>query len=265
MANEPSLEQLSTYVDGELSGPERAEVEAHLKSCSSCRARLDGIQQAANAIRALPMETPPRTFTVPAQRRQAWRWAPVGWATTAVAAVLVVAFGISQFHGSGSGGTTATSLALNRGVAQAPAAGSSPAPAALDSRTPGNPYQNLKTVPQPNGIRKLTVEADGFSYSVHGSMRLMVILEGGPSQSIVAKDQGLTVMLLHDGAGVELGSLVGVSSYNGTPVFARTYDLGSLPVGRAPAGDYQLVATWLVPDGSGQVLQAGIPVHLTPN
>lgn len=268
MATEPTLEELSAYVDGELDGPEHAELESHLKTCSSCRSRLEGLRQAVSAIRALPMETPPRNFTVPAQRRQSWHWAPIGWATSAAAAILVVAFGITQLHGFGGAGTTATSLGVNRGAAEAPAGGSSPAAAALDQRASasnGNAFPNYKAVAGPNTSRKLTLEVDAFSYSSHGTMRISISLQGAPSESIVASEQGLSVILLRSGAGVELGTPVGISSYNGTPFFARTYDLASLPLGQSRAGKYELVATWQIPDGSGQVLQASIPITLTGN
>ena len=37
-------EQLSAYIDGELSPPERAQVEAHLAVCSMCRAEYEGLK-----------------------------------------------------------------------------------------------------------------------------------------------------------------------------------------------------------------------------
>ena len=268
MATEPTLEQLSAYVDSELDAPSRAELESHLKTCVTCQERLEGLRQAVTAIRALPMETPSRAFTVPAQRRQAWKWAPVGWIGGTATALLAIALGISQLHGIGGAGTSSSSLALNRGAAEAPANASGSSAAQLDQQ--GQPltsraYANHKGVADPTAKRKLTLEADAFSYPSHGAMQITIILQGAPSQSIVAQDQGLTVVLLRGGAGVELASPVGVSSYDGTPFFGRTYDLGALSLGQARAGDYQLVATWVLHDGSGQVLQASIPIRLTGN
>ena len=266
MATDPTLEELSAYVDGELDAPARAELEGHLKTCSSCRARLDGLRQTVSAIRAMPMETPPRAFTVPPQRRQGWRWAPVGWIGGTAAALLVIALGITQLHGIGGAGTASSSVALNRGAAEAPANTSRTAAGQADqfgSALNSSSYLNHKEVVGSGANRKLILEADAFSYPINGAMKVTIILQGAPSQSIIARDQGLTLMLLRAGAGVELPDPVGVSSWNGTPVFARTYDLTGLA--QASVGDYQLVATWLIPDASGQVLQASVPLHLTGN
>src|SRR6202022_1573670 len=78
-----------------------------------CRTRVDGLQQTAHAVRALPMETPPRRFTVPEQRRQSWRGAPAGWLGGAAAALLVIVFRIQQLHGLSGSGNTAGSTAFN--------------------------------------------------------------------------------------------------------------------------------------------------------
>ena len=77
--SEPKLEELSAYLDHELEGGAQARVAEHITGCRDCQARLDGLRQTVHAVRALPMETPPRSFTIPAQRRQSYRWAPVGW------------------------------------------------------------------------------------------------------------------------------------------------------------------------------------------
>jgi len=82
---EPSLEELSAFIDSELDEAAQARVAEHVAGCRDCQARLDGLRQTAHAIRGLPMESPPRPFTIPAQRRQSWRWAPAGWIGSAVA------------------------------------------------------------------------------------------------------------------------------------------------------------------------------------
>src|SRR5205823_14468112 len=71
------------------------------------RPRLDHLRHTAQAVRGLPMETPPRAFTVPPERRRSWSWAPVGWLGGAAAALLVIAFGIQQLHVPGGTGSTA--------------------------------------------------------------------------------------------------------------------------------------------------------------
>ena len=62
--NEPALEELSAYLDHELDSEAHARVAAHIAGCQDCQARLDGLRQTTYAVRALPMETPPRAFTI---------------------------------------------------------------------------------------------------------------------------------------------------------------------------------------------------------
>src|SRR5437879_11759638 len=76
---EPTLEELSAYLDHELDSAAEARVADHVAACDQCRARLEGLRETAHAIRALPMETPPRRFTIPEQRRPGWRWGRAGW------------------------------------------------------------------------------------------------------------------------------------------------------------------------------------------
>ena len=266
MATEPTQEELSAYVDGELEGSARAGLESHLETCSSCQARLDGIRQTVMAIRALPMETPPRAFTVPPQRRQSWRLAPAGWiGGLSAAALLLVALGITQYHG-GSGSSNSASTANSRvsgGLAHG-GAGAAPALATLDKEAyaPSFPYRAV--APAGGSSRpQLSLAANGVSFPTGGLMSINVTLAGSPSASLGASDQGLTLVLLRDGSGALLAQPVGVSRGAGTTVFSRDYDLAGLDLAQPRAGSYQLIATWVIPGGSGRVLQTSIPITLT--
>ena len=84
---------------------------------------------------------------------------------------------------------------------------------------------------------------------------------GSPSPSLNSGDQGLTLTLVRNGQGVALNP-VGVESFNGTPIFGGWYDLASFPLTSPRAGDYRLEATWLIPDGSGRVLQTSVAVRI---
>ena len=108
----------------------------------------------------------------------------------------------------------------------------------------------------------MILDTDAASYPASGRMRVGVQLLGSPSSSTNAGDQGLTLTLVRDGAGVGLDP-VGVRSDNGTPLFGGSYDLRSLPLSGARAGDYRLEATWLIPDGSGRVLQASVAIRIS--
>ena len=77
---EPQLEELSAYLDHELTGAARQELEAHLGECETCRRRLEALRHTVSMIQELPPEAPPRPFTIPAQRKQPRRTGPVlGW------------------------------------------------------------------------------------------------------------------------------------------------------------------------------------------
>ena len=264
---EPTLEELSALIDNELDAAARARVAEHVVGCQECQARLDGLRQTAHAIRGLPMETPPRTFTIPAQRRQSWRWAPVGWLGGAAAALLVIVFGIQQLHflaGVPSSGTSMNySSSPNKTTEQgAPA----PASSALDRYgfAAGSAFLNRSVVVDPgNGSRGLSLASDAASYSSQGAIKVTVGLQGSPSSSLKAADQKITLVLMRGGSGVALPDAVGVENSHGTLVFAATYRLAGLPLTEPRAGDYRLVATWIVPDGSGRVLQASVPIGLT--
>ena len=274
--NEPALEELSAYLDHELDSEAHARVAAHIAGCQDCQARLDGLRQATYAVRALPMETPPRAFTIPAQReRSSRRWAPAAWLGGAAAAGLVIVIGVTQLGHlpsmapSGAGTSmnysdgSRTQKSAEHGAAAPVAA---PAASALDRQfdaQSSSASANRSTVGDPsNGSRRVVLTTDHASYAKNGPMRVTIQLQGSPSTSTDSADQGLSLTLVRDGAGVALKP-VGVTGSNSTPVFGGTYDLGSLPLAEPRTGDYRLEATWVIPDGSGRVLQASVPIRIT--
>ena len=268
---EPTLEELSAFVDDELDAVEQARVAEHVAGCVDCQARVDGLRQTAHAVRALPMETPPRRFTVPAQPRQSFRWAPIGWLGGAAAALLVVVVGVNQLHPF-TPQNTASTAGIGGGLAQgaasqyrAAAPVAPPGTSASDQQFSGQATAlaaNSSTVIEPANGHRMTLRTDRASYSSAGQMRVTIELQGSPAASTSSADQGLTLTLVRNGTGVALKP-VGVISSNGSPVFGGTYDLSSLPLPTPRAGDYRLEATWVIPDGSGRVLQASLPVQLT--
>src|SRR4029077_11727935 len=124
----PTLEELSAYLDHELDDDGRARVAQHVAGCADCQARLDCLRGAAFAIRALPMETPPRTFTIPAKRRESFRWAPVaGWIGGVPAATLRILVGATHLplhptNTASSTGTISGGLAYGSGTQKGAAA-----------------------------------------------------------------------------------------------------------------------------------------------
>lgn len=57
--------QLSALLDNELSEQERADLEAHLQTCTDCRAELESLRRASALLRALPQPILPRNFMLP--------------------------------------------------------------------------------------------------------------------------------------------------------------------------------------------------------
>ena len=269
---EPTLEELSALIDNELDAGAQARVAEHVAGCQECQARLDRLRQTAHAIRGLPMETPPRSFTIPAQRRQAWRWAPVGWIGSAAVALLLIAVGIQNLHlpagPTATGSTSTVSGGLAYGTAQgqkgavAPLAAPAPSTQQFDSQSRGAATNGATVVDPTNSSRRLVLDTDSTSYPATGRMRVTAQLIGSPSTSLNSANQGLTLMLVRNGLGVALNP-VGVESWNGTPIFGGWYDLAGFPLSAPRAGDYRLEATWVIPDGSGRVLQTSVPIRLT--
>ena len=254
---EPTVEELSAYLDHELDVATQARVADHVAGCDDCRGRLDGLRQAAYAIRALPMETPARTFTIPAQRRQPFRWAPVGWLGGVAAAVLVVAVGVAQLHGPA--GTTATSSGglAEHGTA-APAAGLAQQGQADQYSGASRSYGNSRTVVDPrDASRTLTVATDARSYPAKGVITVDVRFTG------LAPDRTAVVALFLERTGYAVllptGSVpLDIHGFHGS------YQLANLALSDPVPGSYTLIAIEQLPGSNGQALVARVPVTITP-
>ncbi len=267
MATEPAPEQLSAYVDGELEAPARAELEAHLETCSSCRVRLEGLRQTVSAIRTIPMETPPRAFTVPAQRRQSLRWAPVGWIGGTAAALLAIALGISQLHGLGGAGNTASSTSSAGQAAARVAVAPLSRPQLGAAQQDKNAYlatvlsaQQVTVSDPSNAGRSLTLSTDARTYSRNGAMTLRVSTHG------LSPDEGRTVMIFLSrdlGAGgyaIRLAPPSGETTY---PIaFDASYAIPDMHLQPPQGGTYSLQVTVELSGGSSLI--AHLPVAITP-
>ncbi len=58
----PTTEQLSAYIDRQLSPEEQAFCDAHLSTCQRCQESLAGLRSTVALLQALPRMTPARTF-----------------------------------------------------------------------------------------------------------------------------------------------------------------------------------------------------------
>jgi len=77
---------LSAYLDGELAGPQRAAVEAHLANCGACRRVLADLREVAGWVGGLPRAQAPAALVEElrglALRRQTERVVGTGRACT---------------------------------------------------------------------------------------------------------------------------------------------------------------------------------------
>src|SRR5947208_2927321 len=62
---ERQREQLSAYIDGELSAGERADLERHIPGCAECQVALGDLRQVHDLLAALPTPRAPRSFALP--------------------------------------------------------------------------------------------------------------------------------------------------------------------------------------------------------
>jgi Putative zinc-finger len=255
---EPTLDELSAYLDHELDDDAKARVAEHVAGCADCQARLDGLRQTTYAIRALPMETPPRTFTVPAKRRESSRWVPVAsWIGGVAAAMLIIVFGVTHVHFPGP--STAAS-----GVATQYNAGSAARPApplgqgTNDALSAPKSLANATTVSDPrNSSRTLTLSTDGSTYSPTGLMAVQVRIAGFAPQEISQP----RLLLERNGYAVELA----MPTHPVASSFQVTYDLSRLPLASPAAGSYTLILIESLPasgSGSGSTLVARLPITI---
>ena len=60
------MEQLSAYLDKQLTPAEQASVDAHLHACEQCRLALADLRTTVALVRAMPQPALPRSFALPA-------------------------------------------------------------------------------------------------------------------------------------------------------------------------------------------------------
>jgi hypothetical protein len=261
--NEPALEELSAYLDHELDKAAQARVAEHVAGCQDCQVRLDGLRQTTYAVRALPMETPPRAFTIPAPReRTSRRWAPAAWLGGAAAALLVVVFGVNQLHFQGPAG--AGTSTVGGGLAQGSYREVPPTAQAqaLDKQAYAARAAVNRTVivDARNPSRTLTVGADASSYPTTGLINVYVTTTG------LSFNEASSVRLLLIRQTGQGGYSVRLGPPSKAPTFPYDYDAAySIPQMQLPqpvAGNYTLQVTIDTSDGS--TLVASLPLTITP-
>ena len=261
---EPTVEELSAYLDHELDAAAQARVADHVAGCAECRTRLDGLRQTAYAIRALPMETPRRTFTIPAQRRQSFRWAPVGWLGGTAAGLLVVVFGVTQLHFHGPAGSPASPSTVSGGFSQGAPYGpvaplNQPAQDGVSAQRAS--ATNSKSVVDPqNSSRSVTVSTDATSYPASGVITLHVTVKGLSA----SEASSVRLFLTRDTSGGGYSVRLLPPSKESTFPFDydAAYSISQMQLPAPAAGNYTLQVAIDTSDRYGLV--AWLPLTITP-
>jgi Putative zinc-finger len=263
LIDEPTLDDLSAYLDHELEPSTQARIADHIAGCADCRARLDGLRQTAYAIRGLPMESPPRSVTLPAPTtRRAPSWAPVGWIASGAAATLLVVFGLSQLHlpaggslttaGSQAGSGSSTSVnevaPLSQSYQYAP--GAAAARSANDQASVNDPRDSS---------RSLTVATSASAYPASGILSIRVATGGLTSQEASSARILLVKNAGKGGYAVKLGPPTSASGYPFT--YDASYSIPEMQLPSPAAGSYTLQVT--VQLSGGSVLIASLPLTIT--
>jgi hypothetical protein len=264
MRPEPQLEELSAYLDHELPGAQRQELESHLAGCETCRRRLESLRQTVHAVGALPSEVPPRAFTIPPQRAQRSRLTPAGWAAGLTAAAvlgLVVLVALTSPHGGG-GTAGGTALQFQRAAPQASKAAGNP-----DELSAAPAYKALQNETSVANTAKeaMRIGTDSTSYRPGGTMTVRVVLEGSPVQPPSSSDAGVQLLLVSASAGSNgpgriLPAMDLDQRSSAGTLYQRAYPVSALGLG---SGDYRLIAIWTPPNRSDDVLVAEVRIFLT--
>jgi hypothetical protein len=267
---EPELEELSAYLDQELTGVARQELEAHLQTCETCRRRLAALRQTVSAVQALPTEAPPRMFTIPPQRRQRTGAAGWAWAGGALAAacllVVVTTIGLANLPHGGAP-TAAGPAAQFRGGAADSAAN----PKTMTVTDPQDPSRQLTLSTGSSAFAadraSTTSSQAGTAVPPNAPLQIGLVLQGVPGDGVPnnLSDAHVRLALLRDGYEVPLANPETFSAAReGSAVrITATFRVGSPPLPSPAAGNYVLRVTWQVPDGSGVSLVAQVPVTVT--
>lgn len=137
-------DDLSAYLDGQISPEERERIEKHLATCPSCREELEQMRRLVLLLRSTPQVAPPRSFTLTPQRAQPrgllqmlTRMAP--FVSVASAAALVLLLTLDLFAARPARQQPALSLPPAQAftVTTAPITGAAPQLAAVATEAPG--------------------------------------------------------------------------------------------------------------------------------
>ncbi len=181
----PDAEQLSLHALGSLDSNELAAVERHLAVCPGCRRELEGLTDtlASLALRS-PLQAPPEGLksrvmaSIDSMQQQpappmrlTRRWTT--WGVAAVAAVLVLAFGLYSYSGDVS-----TYRAVQKAVADAKRQGARVVALEGTKEAP-RAQAELYVVDMKGGARRVIVTAEGLTKPTDSQVYCLWLIQNG--------------------------------------------------------------------------------------
>jgi hypothetical protein len=213
------------------------------------------------------METPSRAFTIPAKRRESFRWAPVGWIGGVAAAMFIIVFGVT--HVPFNPASTSTAAPANKtsgGLAYGPPAlsqGGAGAPATRSGSSADNskafaPSGSVTVTDPRNNARRLSLMIYAPAYATDGWIVVDGTMSGDPSSNVGQ----IHIVLRRGSYGVELPMPQQTFTNADSIGFEGTYSVAAMRLPNPQPGTYTLSATWMATDGSAVTLFAELPVTI---
>jgi len=241
---------LSAYIDGQLTAAERARVERHLAACADCRRDVETLRQTVALLRRVPLKPVPRSFALPASARAAQarhrRWnaafGAMRTATVTIATLLVMVFagdaaltsGLVSLPGARTASDASALLYQERGQTQSEEAAPMMAEAAPKASPEAAPQAESEAAPEPAvepyGATEATAAPDAPSPG-ETARALQPPRETwpGPQAQPGAPAGG-------EGGGPDMGGVGGAGGMGGTvPVMPRTNGVGGAEEGSTTA------------------------------
>ncbi len=245
-------ELLAGYVDGTLEDPERAVVDAHLRTCETCREELELARASVAALASLEEVPVPFGVTGPVlaeagkrfERRRAAAWGRIQWAAgAAAAAALVLVFALNLNLGASRNDEGAGTVAAEAG-ATGSTEGAAPEAAAVFAGLERQPDVNYDDA----GVRSLAKDA--------ASLRSGTATDQVSGEVQLAPPGGALECLRTAEAPVDepaTDTLVRLieARFRGTPAYLAVF-LESPGAGLPP----DRVVIWVVSKGECQIVQA---------
>jgi anti-sigma factor RsiW len=233
-------DNLSAYLDGELSERERQRVERHLAQCAACRDELASLRATVTLLRQAPRQPLPRSFVLPPsaqlQQRnyQRWNWAfgALRSASVVVTLLLVILVSGDVLLGRGivpwmDNRKAASPMALSEEAAPLPRAALAPEAGAAELETAADAPAAYAAVPEsapaPMALAQeaLTQEAETNAQTSEPEVGVQALQEA-PVALVPVEPESRPAAKGGEGMGMGGGQDVGGGAGGGAPPMPQT-------------------------------------------